>query len=85
MTSKEMTESGMSAKEIANQISKEDKERMEKTEKLAKELGITVDKAISLLKARQRAKEYRMKQQELQKKLTEAMKSDASYRRVFGS
>ena len=85
MTSKEMTQSGMTAQEMSEQIKKEDLERMKKTEQLAKELGIPVAKAISLLKARQRAKEYRMQQQELQRKLTKAMEADASYRRVFGS
>ena len=85
MTSKEMLQNGMNAAEITEAISKEDKERMAKTEQLAKELGISVEKAVSLLKQRARAKEYRLKQQELQRKLTKAMEADASYRRVFNS
>lgn len=83
MTTKQMLENNMSAEEMSNQIAKEHKERIQKVEQLAKEMGVSVAKVLSLIKQRERATEYRKQQQILSKKMTELFEKDASYRRVF--
>jgi polysaccharide deacetylase 2 family uncharacterized protein YibQ len=63
------------------QIAKEIMEELPSTkiEQLAKEMGVTYEKALSVVKAEQRARDYRKKQQELQK----AARKAPSWKKIF--